>query len=67
MDMKTAVKSQDTQQIEPLPPEIVEFCALLARILHRCIQEQDPQILSRLGFPSAPTMQSSEVTHEHAA
>ncbi len=53
--------------VEPLAPEIVEFCALLARILNRCIQEQDPRILFLLGFTSTPTIQSSEVSHEHAA
>lgn len=53
--------------VEPLAPDIVEFCALLARILTRCIQEQDPQILSRLGLSSVHTIQSSEVSHERAA
>jgi hypothetical protein len=53
--------------VEPLAPEIVEFCKLLARILNRCIQEQDPQILSRLGFDVVPPIQRSEVCHEHAA
>ena len=52
---------------QPLTPEIVKLCALLARILNRCLQEQDPQILSRLGFTSVATVQGSEVSHEHAA
>lgn len=58
----------DTIVVEqPLTPEIVKLCALLARILNRCLQEQDPRILSQLGFTSVPTVQGSEVSHEHAA
>ena len=54
--------------VEPLAPEIVEFCALLARIIHRCVQQQDPRILSLLGISVVPTVaQHSEVIHEHAA
>ena len=67
MNMKTPIQATDTQQVDPLPPEVVALCALLARILSRCIQEQDPQVLFRLGFTSAPAIQSSEVSHEHAA
>ena len=53
--------------VEPLAPEIVEFCTLLARILNRCLREQDPRILSLVNAPIISTLQSSEVIHEHAA
>ena len=53
--------------VEPLAPDVVKFCTLLARIFNRCLQEQDARILSLLSVPVVPTMQKSEVSHEHAA
>ena len=49
--------------VEPLAPEIVEFCALLARILYRCLQERDPQTVSLLGI----AVIAQEVSHGQAA
>ena len=50
--------------IEPLAPEIVAFCSLLARIMHRCLTERNPRIMALLDLP---TVQGSEVTNEQAA
>lgn len=49
--------------VEPLAPEIVSFCTLLARIMHRCLQERDPRIVSLLSVSALP----QEVSHEQAA
>jgi hypothetical protein len=57
----------DTQPADPLSPEVVAFCGLLARIMYRCLQEQDPRILSLIGESHDPSTQGSEVSHEHAA
>ncbi len=50
--------------IEPSAPEIVAFCSLLARIMHRCLTERNPRIMALLDLP---TVQGSEVTNEQAA
>jgi hypothetical protein len=53
----------DNYNVESLSPEIVAFCALLARILYRCLQERDPRIVSLIGVPQI----AQEVSHEQAA
>jgi hypothetical protein len=58
--IEQAVMPPDEQ---PLPPEVVSFCALLARILHRCMQEQNPEVLALLGL----TPERQENAHEQAA
>jgi hypothetical protein len=35
-----------TQHPDHLPSEVMAFCGLLARIMHRCLQEQDLRMLS---------------------
>jgi hypothetical protein len=45
--------SEQTSQMTTLPSEVVAFCQLLARILYRCLQEQDERLLDRLGLPIA--------------
>lgn len=50
------------QQEEALHPEVVAFCSLLARIMNRCLQEQDPRIMALINAPVAP-VQESEVSH----
>ncbi len=49
---------------EALHPDVVAFCALLARILHRCLKEQDPRIMAFLSQKQlvAPASES-EVSH----
>jgi hypothetical protein len=57
----------DTQRADLLPSEVVAFCGLLARIMHRCLRERDPRILSLIDVPVATVTQNSEVSHEYAA
>ena len=57
----------DTQHAYPLSPEVVAFCDLLARIMYRCLQEQDPRMLALIAVPVVLVAQESEVSHEHAA
>jgi hypothetical protein len=64
MNMQTAINSQNTQQVDPLPPEVVALCTLLARIMYRCLTERNPRIMALLDLP---TVQGSEVTNEQAA
>jgi hypothetical protein len=49
---------------ETLHPDVVAFCALLARIMHRCLKEQDPRIMALLKEAQlvAPVPES-EVSH----
>ena len=44
--------SNDTQIAEVLSSDVTALCALLARILQRCIAEQDAQILHVYKPPS---------------
>ena len=57
----------DNQPADLLSSEVVAFCGLLARIMHRCLQERDPRILSLIDVPVATVTQKSEVSHEYAA
>ena len=43
--------------------EVEQFCNLLARIYIRCLQEQDPQVLTRL---AETTSNHQEVQHAAA-
>jgi hypothetical protein len=64
--------SEPSSQLPPLPGEVVAFCQLLARIVYRCLQEQDPRVLDQLGLPTAPPpseearRQSPSEQHERA-
>jgi len=59
--------TQDTQHTDRLPSEVVAFCDLLARIMYRCLQEQDPRMLALIAVPVVVVAQESEVPHEYAA
>ena len=43
-------KPEETQQEEQLSSTIVAFCALMARIIMRCLRERDPEVMKVL-FP----------------
>ena len=53
--------------VEPLAPDVAKFCALLARILNRCLQERDPHILPLIGVSIVSPIPGSEVSNEQAA
>ena len=57
----------DVQMDEVLSSDVVALCALLARIMRRCIVEQDERIMRVLSVSSASVTQNSEVVHESAA
>jgi hypothetical protein len=59
--------SSDTQIDEVLSSDVTALCALLARILKRCIVEQDAHIMALLSLPSTSETQRSEATYEPAA
>jgi hypothetical protein len=53
-----------SQQLEEaLHPDVVAFCALLARIMNRCLREQDPRNLALVADPETPAVQESEASH----
>ncbi len=43
---------QETEQREELSSDIQVFCALLARIMYRCLKERDPRLLALLREPT---------------
>lgn len=57
----------EVQMDEVLSSDVVALCALLARIMRRCIVEQDERIMKVLSASSASVVQNSEVVHESAA
>ncbi len=46
----TQEKPEETQQEEQLSSNIVAFCALVARVVMRCLRERDPEVMKVL-FP----------------
>ena len=57
----------DVQMDEVLSSDVVALCALLARIMRRCIVEQDERIMEVLSLSSVSVTQNSEVVYESAA
>lgn len=41
---------ETTRQEETLPSDVVALCALIARIIVRCLREKDPHALSILSL-----------------
>ena len=39
---------QESEQEEELSSDVKRFCALLARIMYRCLKERDPRLLALL-------------------
>ena len=57
----------EVQVDEVLSSDVVALCALFARIIRRCIVEQDERIMNIVSISSASTEQVSEVAYESAA
>ena len=45
-------KREAVQQEERLSPDVVAFCALIARIMMRCLTQQDARMRKFLSLPS---------------
>lgn len=43
-------RQYETQQNDVITSDIKTFCALIARIILRCLQDHDEQTLQTLGF-----------------
>jgi hypothetical protein len=62
-----ADENKEAVQIqEPLPSDVVAFCALLARIMVRCLKEKNPQVMELLSLPSQPEQEETGGTHDAA-
>lgn len=55
------------QHSEVLSSDVVAFCSLLARIMRRCIVEQDERIMMLLASSTDVQQAESEATYELAA
>lgn len=59
---------QETLQYnEVLSSDVIAFCALLARIMRRCIVEQDERIMTVLTSSTSVQQDESEAIYEPAA
>jgi hypothetical protein len=59
MEQETRLIQQSEQALHP---DVVAFCALLARIMNRCLKEQNPRIIA-LSTPEASTVQDKGASH----
>ncbi len=59
-------KQEAVQQGETLSSEVVAFCALLARIMMRCLREKNPRVIGLLSLPSASERRETGGTHDAA-
>jgi hypothetical protein len=59
--------ANETQSVETLSSDVLALCALLARIMRRCLVERDARIMALLSLPSTSIAYGSEVKHEQAA
>jgi hypothetical protein len=55
------------QQEERLSPEVVAFCALIARIMMRCLSQQDTRMRKVLSLPSQAERRDTGAEHDPAA
>ncbi len=58
---------EDTPKNERLSSDEVAFCALMARIVRRCIAERDERIMTLLASSTIVRHAESEATYESAA
>ena len=49
---------------EPLSSDIVSLCALIARIMIRCLSEKNPQVMEILSLPSQAEKTQTGETHD---
>ena len=59
-------KQEAVQQGETLSSEVVAFCALLARIMMRCLREKNPRVRGLLSLPSPSERRETGGTHDAA-
>ena len=57
-------KKDAIQQQEPLSSDIVSLCALIARIMIRCLSEKNPQVMEILSLPSQAEKTQTGETHD---
>ncbi len=55
------------RQEERLSPEVVAFCALIARIMMRCLTQQDTRMRKFLSLPSQSERRDAGAKHDPAA
>jgi len=60
------MKKEAIQLEEPLSSEVLAFCALLARIMMRCLREKNPQVMRCLSLPSQSEELEAGETHDAA-
>ena len=60
-------KREAVQQEERLSPEVVAFCALIARIMMRCLTQQDTRMRKFLSLPSQSERRDTGEKHDPAA
>ncbi len=60
------MKKETIQLEEPLSSEVLAFCALLARIMMRCLREKNPQVMRCLSRPSQLEGLETGETHDAA-
>jgi hypothetical protein len=56
---KTAIQPE-----EQLSTDVIAFCALLARIMMRCLKERNPQVLEFLSLSSQAEEGKTGGTHD---
>jgi hypothetical protein len=54
------------QQSETVSSDVVALCALLARIMMRCLREKNPTLMRLLSLPSQPGEMETRETHDAA-
>ena len=60
------MKKETIQLEEPLSSEVLAFCALLARIMMRCLRERQPHVMEILSLPSQTENLETGGTHDAA-
>ncbi len=60
-------KQEAAQQEERLSPDVVAFCALIARIMMRCLTQQDTRMRKFLSLPSQSERRDTGAKHDPAA
>ena len=52
---------------EPLSDDVQAFCALIARIMVRCIKERDERVLTILSLQKKPAKQEKKKEEKHVS
>jgi hypothetical protein len=59
-EMKGRGMPQESEQPEELSSDVKRFCALLARIMYRCLKERDPRLLALLKEPTGDSPEGED-------